>query len=1066
MLLIGLGTSGAKVCNQVLERLEWNYGSAGRLPWLRTLVLETAPVSADQPLANVPGFLHLSVDKQGYGALLGRPMDHSETLDLPRWLIRSVATGVDAVTDGAKNVRHLGRLAFLYRTNFTQVRDAIGQRWQALQSLTDEDARQEFNAGQSDPVAIQLSTRGTVASAPAVYVYVVGSLCGGTSSGMFLDLGYLLRRFDQEGSPLTSAGVFMLPANNETNPRHVANTYSGLIELNHYSSDRVQYSAQFPDRPGRAYSPVTAGVRPFDHTYLVQSPAGDKEAEYARLITACADYVYSDLLGSSGNDRDADRTNIKEYFVAPDTYGAPQKLFSFGLSVVEFPYSKVAEACMLRLALPGYKGIAGGQPLSALALKGAVADIALMNPDALRKQLLQASSGSIDGQLRAVIQEVAGKSHHTEDALTILEAQVLQAFDGDQPATHIKLPARLVPLTIDNNEKAVADTLLQACAGAVRSLLGPDSRAGLEGVLSLLQEFASHVEGRCKDLDMASSTSVHELQTAAASCRARAAECMRDKPVGLVGIRRMAVRRYVEDYLAIMQQLADARLRAATAPAMRRVYTECLAWIQRVQSRISDGFVGFREEVRGIANGIQTEEVRINVVTGKTTDGWSRTINGWELFDDRTVESEHNRCLQASGIHAESTDIEARLGARIVAPYLEEALATLLADRFSQGRFDTGVRTALPKLSRGDVLARCGAARAYIDPIGRRGVLERMAERPDLAEKLSDAVGRSRALLDVNEASPRYQEAENKHYGYVFFDTACHSAEAFRRALAPIQSATGLKEATWKDRFTVLFLREQGAFSLGMIPVLDDALPSHWRAKWEQEKPDRLRSRGDIEPDGWITWAKVDEEWRVKCRDAVLVGIALGVVEFKSMTQYRFQHKDGVVWIGDQHVLLSNDLDEAVKAMRRERALPVLEERIAAFRTASGDMEAIERFGRLVKGQRTPDDVRPEAGCTGWFVEADMPLEAAAVRDHLVGYILRDTGLSEAFGRTPEGQSSSLARYRGDPTQRQDAEWFYCPHCKQKLGQAPDALYVIEDDGGKRKRVARCAVCRKGFDLG
>jgi hypothetical protein len=40
-LVIGLGTTGVRVCEQLAGRIRWEYGDLKRIPWVRFLCLDT-----------------------------------------------------------------------------------------------------------------------------------------------------------------------------------------------------------------------------------------------------------------------------------------------------------------------------------------------------------------------------------------------------------------------------------------------------------------------------------------------------------------------------------------------------------------------------------------------------------------------------------------------------------------------------------------------------------------------------------------------------------------------------------------------------------------------------------------------------------------------------------------------------------------------------------------------------------------------------------------------------------------------------------------------------------------
>src|SRR5581483_2563535 len=80
-------------------------------------------------------------------------------------------------------------------------------------------------------------------------VDVVASLAGNTGGGMFLDMGYAVRRLLREQGHVQAEviGLFLLPpATGETpHPGQLANAYAALTELNHYASGEVPFSAYY-----------------------------------------------------------------------------------------------------------------------------------------------------------------------------------------------------------------------------------------------------------------------------------------------------------------------------------------------------------------------------------------------------------------------------------------------------------------------------------------------------------------------------------------------------------------------------------------------------------------------------------------------------------------------------------------------------------------------------------------------------------------------------------------------------------------------------------------------------
>src|SRR5262249_13913943 len=130
-------------------------------------------------------------------------------------------------------MRALGRLAFVdnYRL--------IARRLQnELEACLEEKAL---------VVATRRTGLGLGSNRPRVYV--VAGLAGGTGSGMFLDTAYvarnLLRRLGYEQPEVI--GLFLLPSvkGGRNNVTALANAYSALTELNHFSAPDTIFSAPY-----------------------------------------------------------------------------------------------------------------------------------------------------------------------------------------------------------------------------------------------------------------------------------------------------------------------------------------------------------------------------------------------------------------------------------------------------------------------------------------------------------------------------------------------------------------------------------------------------------------------------------------------------------------------------------------------------------------------------------------------------------------------------------------------------------------------------------------------------
>lgn len=167
-----------------------------------------------------------------------------------------------AMHEGAGQVRAVGRLAL--HKNLPMVKNAIQEKIDKVVQV-DVNARRRINL---------------VSGANPAQIYIICSLCGGTGSGMFLDVSLLCREFMARRDNRIN-GIFVLPeifARRLATQNIYANTYAALLELDHLMSvsdglpETVEFSRDFSlevDNP------------PFDWIYLV-----DKQSEKSGFINS------------------------------------------------------------------------------------------------------------------------------------------------------------------------------------------------------------------------------------------------------------------------------------------------------------------------------------------------------------------------------------------------------------------------------------------------------------------------------------------------------------------------------------------------------------------------------------------------------------------------------------------------------------------------------------------------------------------------------------------------------------------------------------------------------------
>jgi hypothetical protein len=1039
-LLIGLGSTGTMVCNQILERLTWTYDSLDNVPWVKCLSLETAPVATEKMVRTQGLFEHLTIDKSQFSSLLANPQLYKDTLDFPDWNIPELIGTTDAVTDGANNTRILGRLALLFPNNFNRIQSDLSMLLQQLNTLTDQEASESLGRGLRHKVQVTLPSK--------IYVYVIGTLCGGTASGSFIDLGYMLSALPGlEAYHLTTTGIFMLPSPMSNHDTHIANAMAGLVELNHFSHDRTRYRAQYPNRPGVPYQTTAAGERPYRNLYLVQSRGASPE-DYGRLVTTTADYIYSDVIGSSALVRDGARTNIAEHFVQRDRWGATQKYFTFGLSVVEFPYTKVLKGCTLRLAARGFRILLGSEQLTENATKTETGNIPLLNRKMLQEALLRSRGESLSSIIDVALANAYDKACQTDAAIDTVLGQIDAAFEGTTPEPLPQLPSRVVPSSVEENSRSTAKSLEDSIRASVASFLTGDNPRGMEPLLSLLNTLETTLAPKSGSRDLPLSELKAEMDTA----RSNIHDCRRDGWLKVVGQTRPAVKRYVDNFMDAAKAYYSRRLRDAAGTAGDIIYSDALKLVQALKRRITNETVGLRIEVQQIADRMDRLFAQTDVAFDNQADQWSRTINGTELFQSGlTIDQEYWSCLEETAenrnMNGDRASIERRLALGAAHSYFDDALEALFLSVNRTGRFDPDNQKKTPEYNDSDLLRMAFPARLAFDPLRNRSIIDRLLARADIGNILSGANTAADVFLDRQSAHPRYYSHPNKTYGYVFYNQnhprGAEFTEQLRRA-GVINATT--KEKDIADPHQILILREEGAFSLGTLTQLRDEVSTHW---WEvfRNPPgvSSLHARGDIKE--WVGWRREDETIQSKARDTFLVALALDIICFESATKYCFEYKP-TKSSDSGKITFSDDLDASARIMKSSNTEGMVKLRIAEWRKLYGSTEMVGKIDEFIKGSNSK------------FREADRRLTPQDIEVYLLDYLLADQELSHIYS-TLFYENMVERNYRRDDEDGKSA--YFCPSCNQKLGFSAESLYAYVNEGGRQTKNRKCTYCHEAI---
>jgi hypothetical protein len=324
-LIVGLGTSGLTVVSEVQKLMYETFG-VNRLPIFNYVYIETdLSKSHEQTPAGsdlVPVKIHVESLERACRDLRNNPQLSLDWVppDLPQHLAYNA--------QGAGGVRPAGRLLLWgdqVNRNFMTAYDAIAAAWADIRNPA---ANAAMAANHADIVA----RAGGLSPQPVVYV--VGTLVGGTCSGCFIDIGYVLRRITGLGEQGAMYAVLFVPGEGLTLHAGYGNTYGALVELDYFRTPGHYYQEVWPNEvrvpPER--------LPPYSIVYLISSEYG-RHAFAGMSFDGCLKVaglkLFCDLAGLSSHRGATLADGMNEGFGFYAT---------FGISAVLYPKYALMEA--------------------------------------------------------------------------------------------------------------------------------------------------------------------------------------------------------------------------------------------------------------------------------------------------------------------------------------------------------------------------------------------------------------------------------------------------------------------------------------------------------------------------------------------------------------------------------------------------------------------------------------------------------------------------------------------------------------------------------------------------
>ena len=324
-LVIGLGGTGLNVVYSLKRQYERAFGTQ-RPPGTRFLVLDTVDA---QPTKGV----HLEAAEFIKLAIPDATRVLNQNPTVQRWFPTEPGIALGRTWHGSRQCRALGRMALFHHADYVQ--NVIRTRLLELRAIVLDD----------EETGIRVSDQG-------ILVQVIGSLSGGTGSGILLDVAHICRSILSDAHGLAShlVGMVLLPQaimGGATTAQVEGNTYATMVELDHYMGLPIDKIVEY------YYGSESVSVRraPFSVVYVINSiqnratPHASVEDVYDRMAMVA-------YLSAGGAGRGAiDIIDNLRVYLGMDFNGKKGLYSSVGASELFLDRERVVREMVIRTSL-------------------------------------------------------------------------------------------------------------------------------------------------------------------------------------------------------------------------------------------------------------------------------------------------------------------------------------------------------------------------------------------------------------------------------------------------------------------------------------------------------------------------------------------------------------------------------------------------------------------------------------------------------------------------------------------------------------------------------------------
>ena len=878
-LIIGVGGTGHQIMLDIRKRLTEKYGSLDKLPIVSFLLLDTDqaifsknPDYDDAVNLDTADKIHTSV--HGVDALRKNLREHPH---LRTWLDPRVLTG--DIDQGAGAVRARGRLAYFW--NYNQIARRLEE--QMLQITKDSSKETAIRNG------LQVGE--------GITVYIVGSLLGGTGSGMFLDLAYTVRNKFKNQRMLETVGMFSIPPNSEAVAvDNRPNAYAALLELNHYTDTTTTFVSQYQaDIP-----PMEDADPPFRYTYLADTSSPAAQLDSVKdLVEMIGHSIFLDLTSEFQRQKKSNRNNFDQFLITTDGLGCPQNYMGFGLSAIQFPKDKVMAACANRLA--GDIVRKWTTPLERTVNIGAFTDQELgrlgLTPEAVQRQVLLGNSETgetlRDGAMaywqaadRQYLTAYPGHGNVVEYLLARQkEAEAKMADTDPNPDLLAKRRTNLgdsvyqvqqnLGATIRARDKALRDWVSARVNDANHR--HTVAAAALDTMLERFRAYIAQMEKQQDDLLGGSFPLTKQRDDALQSINRHSGDFM----LGLIAT---AKRREIDEakdaYLAAQRRLDTEALDRKAAGAAIAFYSHLIETVSALRAEM-DRYVERMESLRAKFEKAERHAVQEPV-----------DVNGEVLFNAGRRETDPNTGID----RYVGGDIDDRYQFYVGNaqdpnnPVVNNLVADIL-DTLGTHNDLWGMRDGeLSRLS-GVILEH---AQAVFKPVADESVLDKFYAKYGLdsdrtVQTLRRVASLSKPFLHLQENAPNYTHNMNKEQTIVgvLHGAAPRTENEQRFGAMLTESVQNVKDqqiTNSNESDQVLFLQERAAFPLRLLQGMDSYRYAYDQVKAQGAAANPIHTRTDVKD--WIRIAPPSFEDQREAWRKFVVGWASAVISEEQEARY------------------------------------------------------------------------------------------------------------------------------------------------------------------------------------